>query len=604
VRRRVAIAGLLAVGTLLVPAVARAQQQKPTSQTFEYSAYEKETIARALEETHSKLDLAPEGKTIEGIETLRLEVFEDRDPIPEKVVGVPTRRLLNSLHATSRDRIIRREMLLREGDAYQQITVDETARNMRSRMPVQISITLIVAVQGTTPDKVKLLVITKDVWSLRLSFDLSITPGGLENLLIVPQETNLFGWHHTASTNFIFQPESYTLGLGYKIPRFGVSWVGASAAASITMNRRVGTPEGSAMSIAVGQGLYSTRTEWAWSASAGYATGVARRYVNAHVGLFSSAITPNVADNIPTQYRSASRSASVGVTRSFGWGFKNNFSLTMNASGAEYRSFDTAAYDPRAVADYEQRFVPRGEDRVYPALSWATFTNDYLRTLDINTLALQEDYRLGHDFSASVYPVSKALGSTRDLIGVSAKAGYSLALGDGLAGASVATFAENEDGVITDASASGSFGAVTPRLGFGRLVMNTSFVNRYKNYLRSRTILGGDDRLRGYPSNFFFGKDAVFYNIEFRSTSVEILKCALGGVAFFDAGDAAQGFDMLHAKQSAGVGVRILFPQTNRLLFRADLAFPLKRGPFPEQGIATKVDPVGFFFSFDQAFGP
>jgi hypothetical protein len=294
----------------------------------------------------------------------------------------------------------------------------------------------------------------------------------------------------------------------------------------------------------------------------------------------------------------------VGVTRSFGWGFKNNFSLTMNASKAEYRSFNTAAFDPRAVADYEQRFVPLGEDRVYPALSWATFSNDYLRTLDINTLALQEDYRVGHDFSASVYPVSKALGSSRDLIGVSAKAGYSIPIADGLAGASVAAFAENNDGTITDGSVSGSFGAVTPRIGIGRIVMNTSFVNRYKNYLRARTITGGDDRLRGYPSNFFFGKDSVFYNIEFRSTSVQILKAALGGVAFFDAGDAAQGFDMLHAKQSVGVGARILFPQLNRLVARIDLAFPLKRGPFPETGIATKVDPVGFFFAVDQAFGP
>jgi hemolysin activation/secretion protein len=134
--------------------------------------------------------------------------------------------------------------------------------------------------------------------------------------------------------------------------------------------------------------------------------------------------------------------------------------------------------------------------------------------------------------------------------------------------------------------------------------MGASFINRYKNYLRGATTLGGDDRLRGYPSNFFLGKDAVFYNIEFRSTSVEILKCALGGVVFYDAGDATQGFRMLHAKQSLGFGLRVLFPQLNRLVFRGDLAFPLKRGPFPETGIPTRVDPVGFAISVGQAFGP
>lgn len=602
-RRRVAIAGLLAVCTLFVPAVVRAQQ-KPTSQTFEYSPYEKETIVRALAATGAKIDPAPDGKIIEGVETFRIEVLEDRDPIPEQVIGISVRKVLNSLHAVSRDSVIRREMLLKEGDRYDQVTIDETARNMRGRMPVQVSIVIIVPVQGKTSDKVRLLVITKDIWSLRLSFDLSVTPGGLENLIFVPQETNLFGRHHTASTTFLLQPESYTLGLGYRVPRFGTSWISASAAASITMNRRDGTPEGSAISFATGQGLYSTRTEWAWSASAGYATGVARRYVNAHVGLFNSTVTPNVVDNIPTVYHSASRSAGVGVTRSFGWGLKNNFSLTMTAATAEYTTIGTDGFDHRAVTDYVERFVPRGEARVYPALSWVTFKEDHLRTLDINTLALQEDYRIGHDVGASVYPVTRALGSSRDFIGVSAHAGYALPISDGLVAANVSWLAEDEHSEIKDGSVSGSFGAVTPRLGVGRIVMNTSFVNRYKNYLRGRTIVGGSDRLRGYPSNFFFGKDAVFYNIEFRSTSVEILTSALGFVAFFDAADAAQGFDMLHAKQSMGVGFRALFPQLDRLVFRADLAFPLKRGPFPEEGITTRVDPVGFYFSFNQAFSP
>jgi outer membrane protein assembly factor BamA len=586
----------------LAPTAAWAQ--KPTSQTSEYSPYEKETIARALAATGQTIEPAPEGKTIERIDTLRLEVLEDRDPIPEEVIGIPTRKLLNALHFTSRDFVIRRESLLKEGDPYVQVLADETARNMRSRMPLQVSLVIIVPVKGSAPDKVGLLVITKDIWSLRLSFDLSVTPGGVESFILVPQETNLFGWHHTAQTRFQYQPETYTFGVGYKIPRFGTSWIGASTAASITINRRTGEAEGSAASLSVGQNLYSTRAAWAWGADASYAVGIARRYVNAQVATFDSRATPNVPDRIPTEYKSRSFGASVGVTRSFGWGFKNNFGLTMNASTSEYDARDLQRFDPAAAADFVQRFVPVGETRVYPAFSWATFSNDYLRTLDINTLALQEDFRLGHTLSASVYPVNKALGSTRSFVGVSASGGYSVALGDGLAAASVSMFREQQDDGVSDASVSAGLTVVTPRLGFGRLVMNTSFINRYKNYLRSRTTTGGDDRLRGYPSNFFFGKDAVFYNLEFRSTSVEVLKCAFGGVAFYDAGDAAQGFDALHAKQSVGFGIRALFPQVNRLVFRADLAFPLKRGPFPETGITTPVDPVGFFFSFGQAFGP
>jgi hypothetical protein len=477
---------------------------------------------------------------------------------------------------------------------------------MRASMPFQVSLVLIVPTKGSTPDKVRLLVITKDIWSLRLSFDVSVTPGGIENLLIVPQETNLLGWQHTISTRFQYQPETYTFGVGYKIPRFGKSWIGASTAASFTVNRRTGDVEGSAASLSVGQGLYSTRTDWAWGADVGYATGVSRRYVNAQVATFDSLTTPAVRDNIPTEFKTSSYAASVGVTRSFGWGFKNNFGLTMNASSSDVTTIgaDLAGRSPAAIADFRSQFIPIGETRVYPALSWATFSNDFLRTLDITTLALQEDFRLGHDVSASVYPVRKALGSTRDLVGFSGHVGYAVGLGDGLAAASVTLVQEYQDADLSDASVSGGLTAVTPRTGVGRFVMSSSFISRYRNYLNSKTITGGNDRLRGYPSNFFFGSDAYFYNVEFRSTSVEILKCAFGGVAFYDAGDAVQGFNMLHAKQSVGFGLRALFPQVNRAVFRFDLAFPLKRGPFPETGIPTPVDPVGFYFSFGQAFGP
>jgi hypothetical protein len=611
VRRPSFVISTLVAGLLFssVPAAA----QKPTSQVTEYSPYEKEAIDAALAERGLEIDKTPEGKTIGRIDTVRLEVLEPRDPGPELLRKVPivspvgryvTKPMLNWLHVRSKDYVIRRELLLREGDPYVQVLVDETARNMRSRMPLQISLVVIVPVKSKEPGNVDLLLITKDIWSLRLSFDMAFTPGGLENLILVPQETNFLGLHHTAQTRFQVQPETFTFGLGYKIPRFGYSWIGAAASASIFVNRRRSEPEGSSISLSAGQGLYSTRAPWAWDADVGYTVGVARRYSNAHVFLFDSRQTPE-RDFIPFEYKSRSFSASAGVTRSFGWGLKNNFSVTFNASTSEYDTFDLSAFSPAAAADFRRRALPTSESRVYPAFGWRTFTTNFLRTLDINTLALQEDFRLGHDVSATIYPVAKALGSSRDLIGVSAKAGYAIAIGDGLAGASVSTFAENADGVITDGSIGGAFGAVTPRIfGWGRIVMNTSFSNRYKNYLNARTFIGGEDRLRGYPTAYFFGKDTIFYNIEYRSRSIEILKAQLGAVAFFDAADAAQGFDMLRAKQSVGFGVRALFPQVNRNVFRVDVAFPLKRGPFPETGSPAPVDPFGFYFSFDQAFGP
>lgn len=619
---RAAVVAAFTAGCLVAVAPRTALAQKPVSKATEYSPYEKETIKNALEATGLTIDPAPDGKVVDRVDIIRLEVLEPRDPVPENVIGIKVRKIGNSLHYTSRDFIIRREMLVKEGDKFEQVLVDETARNMRGRMPLQVSIVIIVPVKTTDPDKVSLLVITKDIWSLRLSFDLGVTPGGLEKFLLKPQETNLLGLHHTASTSFLYQPESLSFGVGYSIPRFGTSWIGAGIGVGIILNRRSGEPEGSSASISVGQGLYSTRTEWAWGADASYSVGVSRRYSNAAlVGYASPALSPgtraacaaaNLPDcnRIPIQYKTRSATLSASTTRSFGWAFKNNFSLAFSASLSSVDTFDLSRFNPVAAADFVARNVPVGENRVGPTFSWTTFENNYLRTLDINTLALQEDVQLGHSISASAYTRLKAFGSTRDLVGVSGGAAYTVRMGDGFARASVGTSAEDQltDGNgeardhITDASVSGGFSVVTPRLGFGRLFMGATATNRYRNYLRARTTIGGDDRLRGYPSNFFNGKDVIVANLEFRTTSVEILKCAFGAVAFYDVGDAADGFDNLHAKQSLGFGIRALFPQVNRAVFRFDLAFPLKRGPFPDQGIDTPVDPVGFFFTFDQAF--
>jgi len=592
----------------------RAAAQKPKSVTTEYSPYEKEAIESALRDLHLSVDPAPEDKRIGKVIGVRLEVLEARDPGPELLKKVPivspvgkylTKPMLNWIHVLTKEWIIKRELLVREGDRYVQVLVDETARNMRARMPVQVSLVVIVPVRSEEPDTVDLLVITKDIWSLRLSTDVSGTAGGVENLLLVPQETNFLGLHHTVQTRFQLQPETYTVGVGYRVPRFGYSWIGAAASASITVNKRESSPEGSAGGISVGQGLYSTRTDWAWDADVSYAVGVARRYSNAQVFLFDSRQTPE-RERIRFQYRSRSLTASASLTRSFGWALKNNFSLSFNATTADYSLFeqDLAGVNPVAVRDFTSRVLPTGESRIYPSLSWSTFTTNFLRTLDINTLALQEDYRLGHNVSVTVYPVTKALGSTRDFIGVSARAGYTVALGDGIAGGSVSTFLEDQDGTVTDGSVGASFGVATPRFRIGRLVMNASFSNRYRNYLNSRTFIGGEDRLRGYPTAYFFGKDTVLYNIEYRSRSIEILKAAVGGVVFYDAGDAAAGFDKIRPKQSVGFGLRALFPQINRLAFRVDFAFPMNRGPFPESGSNAPVDPFGFFFAFDQAFAP
>jgi outer membrane protein assembly factor BamA len=119
--------------------------------------------------------------------------------------------------------------------------------------------------------------------------------------------------------------------------------------------------------------------------------------------------------------------------------------------------------------------------------------------------------------------------------------------------------------------------------------------NRYHNYLNTAPFtLGTESRLRGYRFREFQGKDLVAANVEYRANSIDILSAQVGAALFYDSGDAFDGFDQLSPKQSVGGGVRILFPQADRLVMRGDWGFPLT------PGFATW--PGAWTITFGQAF--
>ena len=67
-------------------------------------------------------------------------------------------------------------------------------------------------------------------------------------------------------------------------------------------------------------------------------------------------------------------------------------------------------------------------------------------------------------------------------------------------------------------------------------------------------------------------------NTELRSTSLDILSAQVGAAAFYDVGDAKNHIDNLRLKQSVGLGLRVLFPEFDRIVMRADWGFPLSPG--------------------------
>jgi hypothetical protein len=577
-----AFAAALAWG--LVVTSARADDA-PTTKTFGYSTYERDTISDAEKQLGVTLDPSPEGKIIEDIQTIRLEVFEKRDPLP---------RFLNVFHTTTKARIITREVLQKPGEHYRQVLMDETARNLRGLS--QLSVVLVVPVQGSDPDHVRILVITKDVWSLRLQWDFVVTNNGIERIVLQPAETNFLGIHHTGGLTYQYLPFATSFGAYYIVPRVFTSRIGGSGTFNVIVNNRSGDFEGSFGALTIGQPQWSTRTEWAWSVTGQWRNEVTRRYSRARLGVFDSDQTP-YEDGIPFSYRSDLALGEAAVTRSFGWALKNDFSLSVSGSRKQYTTPDLSAWDPAAVQDFVKTRVPVSDNRVGPALEWRSYTTSFTRVVDLETLGLQEDWRLGHWLDVRLYPVFGALGSSRTFLGTFAEAGYTFPLGDGLVRADVSTTNEINDSGIIQGSVEGELQVVTPRFGIGRLVYSARILDRYANYLNTTNFLGGNTRLRGYPTNFLVGKDVVSSNLEYRTRHFTLLGTQIGGVLFYDVGDAFDGFENMRPKQAVGVGLRMVFPYFDRIVFRADLGIPISASPLP-----TGVSPVQFIVTFNQAF--
>jgi hypothetical protein len=584
----------VAAALALLSSRASAQMPPPAERALVYSPYEQETITEVLASSHRERDPAPEGKTIERVDVVALEVFERRDLL------AGWGKVANIFHATSREYVIRRELLLGVGDAYRQVLVDDTIRNLR-RLP-QLSVVLVVPTVGSAADRVGVLVITKDVWSLRLGWNISVTPGGVELFETQPAEWNFLGTHQTLSGHFVYLPESYTFGLGYVVPRLGTSRVALQAFVDTIINRASGQPEGWQGSVVAGQPIYSGLTEWAWDESVTWLDEPLRRYSNARLATY---VDPLTGFSLPFEYHGRQYDTVHEVTRSFGWDIKHDITFGVEIDRGQYLVNFPGA-NPQTVRDFVAQWVPVSDTRVGPEIQYRTYTKRYLRVIDFETLALQEDYALGHDIVLSAYPSFRALGSTRDVLSLYGALQYTVPLRDGLLRVAFESTTEPEPRRIADAAIEPMVHLASPTLlGLGRIVLDATLLYRWRNYLNQKSLLGGGDRLRGYPTNLFGGNNVVSYNVELRGRPVEILSCQVAGVAFFDAGDAfgdaLSGWKDFTMYQSVGVGLRALFPWLDKVVFRADIGFPVERPIDPSTG--APIAPFGFFISFGQAFG-
>jgi hypothetical protein len=395
------------------------------------------------------------------------------------------------------------------------------------------------------------------------------------------------------------------VGANYGAPRLGAGELAFAAEAALVFERATGSREGAFANAEIARPLRTSRDPWAWGASGSWADVVTRRYSGTDVAAFAlqpgTDCTATPALCLPYAWRSEVSATAASVTRSRGWARKFDISAGAVARRSRYSVEDAAAFDPATVRAFTETRLPVGEDRVYPFVSWSTYSTNFLRVIDLETLALQEDHRVGPSASMTLYPVLRALGSSRTVVGLSAGAGWTLPLRDGLARVRVdsSTELDTERGDVSDGSVRAGLRLASPRGRLGRVVLDVAVLDRYANYLRGLSSLGGSDRLRGHPSGYLVGSSSAVANLELRTRPHALFETVqVAAVAFYDAGDAFDRWRDLRIRHAVGVGARVLLPQVDRVVFRADLGFPLASPS------GDDLAPASFVVTFGQAFSP
>jgi hypothetical protein len=587
----------VAAALLLCLGPANSHAQSGTRRYEALGTLEREAVDDALAARGLRIDPAPEGKIVGTIHVVNHEVFSARDSIF---------RLANLLHRTTREDIIRREVLLPSGRPYDEALVEESVRNLRDAD--FSSLVAIVPVVSREPGKVDLLVTSRDVWSLRFNTDFEFqasttgeTEGRPQDRLVLVylttslSENNLFGWRKKASFAFDLYRGSYSLGPSYLDPNIAGTRLQFSASYRLIFDRETGDREGSSVGARLSYPLFSLASRWGASLSAGHSDGVARRYDQ--LGLFEVDLrgTPDV-ERLPYIYKVRRDSADASLVRSFGT------SVIQRVSGGYtlgivrprfHQSFPSA--DPAVREAFAAQVFPRSERVAALYAGYSLFTPRYRVYRDYDTYDLREDAQLGPGVSASVSHAAGWLGSEITYVGLAAGLGWSFDLWDGFQRLSLSWGGRLRSGQLVEESRSGGVGFATPiLLRAFRLVTEAGATVLLRNDRPDAYLtLGGENGLRGYELGDFFGQARYIGHVELRTRPLPLRALRFGAVAFYDVGHAAEDWEDLRAYHDAGVGVRLLIPQLNFYVLRVDWAVAFQRGRYTRPGLPGRIS-AGF----------
>lgn len=544
---------------------------------------ERQSMGRALGARGYVLEPEPWGKVVGQIRVYNEDVFAEKTRLL---------RFFNNFHVTSKESVVRAEVILRPGEVWDQNKIEETARRLRD--PIFTSVIAVVPVKSAEAGKVDILVVTRDIWSLRLNTQYTFQQGKLTDLSTSLSENNFLGRRVLIAAAVTLDQGAIAVGPLFIDKNFLREHIELRARVSAIVNRdalfqqgRLDR-EGSSSSLALTRTLWNLSKKWGAGVSFSHRFATDRRFFGTDlrpvwcpVGseCVKSGFTPAQvpADELlPWEYAMRTWSTSAYVVRQFGTDYKQQLTFGHSVSSVHPRLLASFPGLEEQRDPFARAVLPRSEVTSVPYVGYAMYTPRYKTRRNVQTYDLAEDLRIGPSFDASFGVGVKLLGSDTNFWRAAASGAWTFPwCRDGSVTLSSSISTRREAGEFIDNTASGNLRVVSPMYGFARLVAESTLATRWNDTANSFLTIGSDNGLRGFAINQFAGQRLSGTQVEIRTAPKAVWVFRAGGVLFYDVGGAANSIGSLQFHHDAGIGLRALVPQTSRELFRFDLAFPL-----------------------------
>ncbi len=485
------------------------------------------------------------GYVIRSIAIDAQNVFNPLNPEESGVVGTAG----NNIHITTREQVVRWELLFKEGDVYDQNVVNESERNLRKRS--YLAEVVIESYFNDEDKAVDIIVHTRDQWSMIVGLTFGGTSENSSAGLDLGDK-NLLGMGQSLNYSFRTGTSGYSHNYGYRNSNlFGSRY-------DLWLENRL-RPDEYLYNVQIDQPFYSLSTVEAHGA--GYA-----QTVHDEPGLAWST-----------------------------WRSKAYYGQATFMENLILRSYIRLSFGEETSHEGLQTERVLRDNKIMISADILNHPYDFAEERYIEKFHRVEDIPLGATYSFSIGPRLSAFGSTSTDASASFGAARWIQMFERDYLYSSLALAKNDDS-FNDAYADLVLRYYMRRHEYQTFV--TRFQASYSESVNNRFRLGGTNGLRGYKVDEFVGRNQVLFNVEDRIFTYQTLLSGIiepGFVLFADFGNTwndYEGDELTSVHGSFGAGVRLALVKAPGIsLIRVDYGFPMEAGHPP---IVT-VGMEGFF---------